>query len=161
MQWAPKSRPTSHCGDAEGIAGPIPGAPGNRDLVVVVGVAPVNLAGLKIGRSGPPLHTQPGSAAYGSRLSGWVGPESPGSQGLVKKADSLRGALVGSLLEPGVYGLSAIPDMTANPIAGWPVALVPPAVQGVNGNAQHFRDIRERHELVSCLECHDHLPSRA
>ena len=60
MQWAPKSRPTSHCGDAEGIAGPIPGAPGNRDLVVVVGVAPVNLAGLKIGRSGPPLHTQPG-----------------------------------------------------------------------------------------------------
>jgi hypothetical protein len=76
------------------------------------------------------------------------------------EADSLRGALVGSLLEPSVYGLSAIPDMTANAIAGWPIALVPPAVQGMNWNAQHFRDIRERHELVSCLECHDHLPSR-
>jgi hypothetical protein len=71
---------------------------------------------------------------------GWVSPGSPGSPGL---ADSLRGAVVGSLLEPSVYGLSAIPDMTANPIAGWPVALVPPAVQGVNWNAQHFRDIRE------------------
>ena len=37
------------CGGAEGVAGPIPGALGNRDLVVVVGVAPVNLAGLNIG----------------------------------------------------------------------------------------------------------------
>ena len=36
------------CGGAEGVAGPIPGALGNRDLVVVVGVAPVNLAGLNI-----------------------------------------------------------------------------------------------------------------
>jgi hypothetical protein len=44
-------------------------------------------------------------------------------------------ALVGSLLKPSVYGLSAIPDMTANPIGGWPVALVPPAVQGMNWNA--------------------------
>ena len=34
------------------------------------------------------------------------------------EADSLRGALVGSLLQPSVYGLSAIPHMTAYPIAG-------------------------------------------
>jgi hypothetical protein len=89
----------------------------------------------------------------------WVSPGSPGSPGLVRSRLTPR-SLVGSLLEPSVYGLSAIPDMTANPIAGWPVALVPPAVQGMNWNAQHFRDIRERHELVSCRECHDHLPSR-
>jgi hypothetical protein len=89
----------------------------------------------------------------------WVSPGSPGSPGLVRSRLTPR-SLVGSLLEPSVYGLSAIPDMTANPIAGWPVALVPPAVQGMNWNAQHFRDISERHELVSCLECHDHLPSR-
>jgi hypothetical protein len=28
----------------------------------------------------------------------------------------------------------------------------------VNGDAQHFRDIRKRHQLVTGLECHDHLP---
>jgi hypothetical protein len=39
--------------------------------------------------------------------------------------------------------------MTAYPIAGWPVALVPPAVQSVNGDAEHFRDIRQRHQLVT------------
>ena len=33
----------------QGIAGPLPDALGNRDLVVMVGAAPVNLAGLKIG----------------------------------------------------------------------------------------------------------------
>jgi hypothetical protein len=47
MQWAPNQDLLRFCRDAEGIAGPIPGALGNRDLVVVVGVAPVNLAGLK------------------------------------------------------------------------------------------------------------------
>jgi hypothetical protein len=49
--------------------------------------------------------------------------------------------------------------MTAYPIAGWPVALVPPAVQSVNGDAQHFRDIRQRHQLVTGLQRHDHLLS--
>jgi hypothetical protein len=73
---------------------------------------------------------------------GWVSPGSLGSPGLFRSR-LIRGALVGSLLKPSVYGLSAIPDMTAHPIAGWPVALVPPAVQGVNWNAQHFRDISE------------------
>ena len=141
----------------EGIAGPIPGALGNRDLVVVTGVAPVNLAGLKSVGPDHPCTRSRGVPPMARDCQGWVGPGSPGSPRL---ADSLRGALAGSLLEPSVYGLSAIPDMTANPKAGWPVARVPPAVQGMNWNAQHFRDIRERHELVSCLECHDHLPSR-
>src|SRR5215207_4003142 len=49
--------------------------------------------------------------------------------------------------------------MTAYPIAGWPVALVPPAVQSVNGDAQHLRDIRQRHQLVTGLQRHDHLLS--
>jgi len=49
---------------------PIAGALGNRDHVVVVGEAPVNLAGLMIGRSGPPCSRCRGSAASGSRLSG-------------------------------------------------------------------------------------------
>jgi hypothetical protein len=31
------------------VASPIPGIPGNRDLVLVVDVAPVKLAGLKLG----------------------------------------------------------------------------------------------------------------
>jgi len=52
------------------------------------------------------------------------------------------------------------PDVAAYAIADRAVALVPPAVQGVNGNAQHFRDIRKRHQLVTGLECHDHLPFR-
>jgi hypothetical protein len=89
---------------------------------------------------------------------GWVSPGSLGSPGLVRSRLT-RGALVGSLLKPSVYGLSAIPDMTAHPIASWPVALVPPAVQGVNWNAQHFRDISQRHQLVAGLHCHDHLLS--
>ena len=67
--------------------------------------------------------------------------------------------LVSPLLQPSFDGLSAIPHMTAYPIAGWPVALVPPAVQSVNGDAQHFRDIRQRHQLVTGLQRHDHLLS--
>ena len=67
--------------------------------------------------------------------------------------------LVSPLLQPSFDGLSAIPHMTAYPIAGWPVALVPPAVQSVNGAAQHFRDIRQRHQLVTGLQRHDHLLS--
>jgi hypothetical protein len=69
-------------------------------------------------------------------------------------------ALVGLLLQPSLNGLPTVPHMTAHPIADRTVALVPPAIQGVNGDAQHFRDIRERHQLVTGLECHDHLLSR-
>jgi len=67
-------------------------------------------------------------------------------------------ALVGLLFQPSVDGLSPVLHVTANPVAEWAVPLVPPAVQGVNGDAQHFRYLRERHQLVSGLECHDHLP---
>jgi hypothetical protein len=49
-------------------------------------------------------------------------------------------------------GLPAIPHMTAHPMAGWPVALVPPAVQSLNRNAQHFRDICQRHQLLAGLQ---------
>jgi hypothetical protein len=55
-------------------------------------------------------------------------------------------------------GLPTVPHVSAHSVADWAVALIPPAVQGVDGYAQHFRDIRERHQLVSGLECHDHLP---
>jgi hypothetical protein len=67
-------------------------------------------------------------------------------------------ALVDLLFQPSLDGLSAVSHVTAHPVADWAVALVSPAVQGVNGDAQHFRDIRERHQLVTGLECHDHLP---
>src|SRR5215217_5910406 len=67
-------------------------------------------------------------------------------------------ALVDVLFQPSLDGLTTVPHVTAHSVANWAVALVPPAVQGVNGNAQHFRDIRERHQLVTGLECHDHLP---
>ena len=66
---------------------------------------------------------------------------------------------VSPLLEPSFDGLSAIPHITAYPIAGWSMALVPPAVQRVNGDAQHFRDIRQRLQLVTGLKRHDHLLS--
>jgi hypothetical protein len=66
--------------------------------------------------------------------------------------------LVGLLFQPSLNGPSAVSHMTAHPVADWAVALVPPAIQGVNGDAQHFRDIRKRHQLVTRLECHDHLP---
>jgi hypothetical protein len=69
-------------------------------------------------------------------------------------------ALVGLLFQPRLDGFTTIPDVAAHPIADWAVALVPPAVQGMNGDAQHLRDIRERHQFVTGLECHDHLPSR-
>jgi hypothetical protein len=67
-------------------------------------------------------------------------------------------ALVDLLFQPSLDGLPTVPHVTAHPIADWAVALVPPAVQGVNRNAEHFRDIRKRHQLVTGLECHDHLP---
>jgi hypothetical protein len=67
-------------------------------------------------------------------------------------------ALVDVLFQPSLDGLSTVPYVTAYSVADWAVALIPPAVQGVNGNAQHFRDIRKRHQLVTGLECHDHLP---
>src|SRR5215217_8492105 len=67
-------------------------------------------------------------------------------------------ALVGLLLQPSLNGLTTVPHVTAHSVANWAVALVPPAVQGVNGNAQHFRDVRKRHQLVTGLECHDHRP---
>jgi hypothetical protein len=79
----------------------------------------------------------------------------------VQRLSHLRilATFVSPLLQPSFDGLSAIPHMTAYPIAGWPVALVPPAVQSVNGDAQHFRDIRQRHQLVTGLQRHDHLLS--
>ena len=52
-------------------------------------------------------------------------------------------ALVGLLLQPSLDGLPTVPHMTAHPIADRTVALVPPAIQGVKGDAQHFRYIRD------------------
>jgi hypothetical protein len=34
--------------------------------------------------------------------------------------------------------------MSAYAMGNWPVAIVPPAVQHMNGDAQHFRDIGQR-----------------
>jgi hypothetical protein len=70
-------------------------------------------------------------------------------------------ALVDVLFQPSLDGLPTVPYVTAYSVADWAVALIPPAVQGMNGNAQHFRDIRKRHQLVTGLECHDHLPFHA
>jgi hypothetical protein len=69
-------------------------------------------------------------------------------------------ALVCLLLQPCFDGFAAIPHVAAHPIADGTVALVSPAVQGVNGDAQHLREIRERQQSVTGLECHDHLLSR-
>jgi hypothetical protein len=69
-------------------------------------------------------------------------------------------ALVDLLFQPSLDGLSTVSHVTAHPVADWAAPLVSPAVQGVNGDAQHFRDICERHQLVTGLECHDHLPFR-
>jgi hypothetical protein len=80
------------------------------------------------------------------------------ARGLILALRSL--ALVDLLFQPSLDSLSTVPHVTAHPIADWAITLVPPAVQRVNGNAQHFRDIRERHQLVIGLECHDHLPFR-
>jgi hypothetical protein len=66
-------------------------------------------------------------------------------------------ALVDLLVQPSLDGLSTVAHVTAHPIADRAVALVSPAVQSVNGDA-HFRDICERHQLVTGLKCHDHLP---
>jgi hypothetical protein len=66
--------------------------------------------------------------------------------------------LVDLLFQPSLNGLSAVSHMAAHPVADGAVALAPPAIQGVNGDAQHFRDILKRHQLVTTLECHDHLP---
>src|SRR5829696_2896502 len=63
-------------------------------------------------------------------------------------------ALVGLLLQPSLNGLPTVPHVTAHPIADRTVTLVPPAIQGVKGDAQHFRNIRERHQLVTGLKCH-------
>jgi hypothetical protein len=66
-------------------------------------------------------------------------------------------ALIGPLFQPSLDCFSAIPHVTAHPIASWTVASVPPAVQGVNGDVQHLREIGKRHQFVSGLECHDHV----
>ena len=68
-------------------------------------------------------------------------------------------ALVDVLFQPSLDGLPTVPYVTAHSVADWAVALIPPAVQGVDGYAQHFRDIRQRHQLVTGLQCHDHLLS--
>ena len=52
-------------------------------------------------------------------------------------------ALVGLLLQPSLDGFSAVPHVAAHPISDWTVTPVPPAIQSVNGDAQHFRNIRE------------------
>jgi len=44
-------------------------------------------------------------------------------------------ALVDLLFQPSLDSLSTVPHVTAHSVAGRTVALVPPAVQGVNGNA--------------------------
>jgi len=51
-------------------------------------------------------------------------------------------ALVDLLFQPSLDSLSTVPHVTAHSVAGRTVALVAPAVQGVNRNAQHFRDVR-------------------
>ena len=51
-------------------------------------------------------------------------------------------ALVDVLFQPSLDGLTTVPHVTAHSVAGRTVALVAPAVQGVNRNAQHFRDVR-------------------
>ena len=51
-------------------------------------------------------------------------------------------ALVDVLFQPSLDGLPTVPYVTAHSVADWAVALIPPAVQGVDGYAQHFRDIR-------------------
>jgi hypothetical protein len=92
-------------------------------------------------------------------LEPYIRPEFVASEtGLILALRSL--ALVDLLLEPSLDCLSAVSHVTAHPIADWAVAVVSPAVQGMNGDAQHFRDIRERHQLVTGLEGHDHLPFR-
>ncbi len=47
-------------------------------------------------------------------------------------------ALVDVLFQPSLDGLTTVPHVTADTVADWAVALVSPAVQGVNGDAQHF-----------------------
>jgi hypothetical protein len=44
-------------------------------------------------------------------------------------------ALVGLLFQPSLDGFPAVPHVTTHPVADWAVALVPPAVQGVNEDA--------------------------
>src|SRR5215211_6773822 len=89
--------------------------------------------------------------AFGSMPCGPLGTDFPAPRLL---------ALVDVLFQPSLDGLPTVPHVTAHSVADWAVALVPPAVQGVNGDAQHFRNVRERHQLVTGLECHDHLPLR-
>jgi hypothetical protein len=69
-------------------------------------------------------------------------------------------ALVGLLLQPSLDGFPAVSHVTAHSIADWTGAPVPPAIQGVNGDPQHLREIRKRHQFVTRLDCHDHLLSR-
>jgi hypothetical protein len=64
---------------------PNPGALGNRDLVVVVRVAPVNLAGLKSLGPDHPCTRSRRSAANGSRLSGLGRSRIAGLTGLAGK----------------------------------------------------------------------------
>jgi hypothetical protein len=77
------------------------------------------------------------------------------------RTHDLESAPVGLLLKPSLDCLPAIPHVPAHPIASWPVAVVPPAVQRMNRNAQHFRDIRQRHQLFTGVQGHDHLLSRS
>jgi hypothetical protein len=63
--------------------------------------------------------------------------------------------------QPCLDGLPAIPHVPAHPIASWPVAVGPPAVQRMNGDTQHFRDIRQRQQPLTGLQRHDHLLSRS
>jgi hypothetical protein len=52
-------------------------------------------------------------------------------------------AFVDLLFQPSLYGLPTVADVTAHTVADWAVTFASPAIQGVNGDAQHFRDIRE------------------
>ena len=45
-------------------------------------------------------------------------------------------ALVDVLFQPSLDSLPTVPYVTAHSVADWAVALIPPAVQGVDGYAQ-------------------------
>jgi hypothetical protein len=70
-------------------------------------------------------------SAFGLKLCGPLGTDT---------APRLLG-FVDPLFQPSLNGLSTVPHVSTHPVADWAVAHVPPAVQSVNRDTQHFRDI--------------------